>query len=212
VASKSVVDEHSEELRDVTLPSGAPFKVYPREVSYVRDRVRRYLKDNVFTNVSDLQDVDRLISLELLVWRYTLWVSQQKDYWGEPIDEPGYARMVKEISGELRQLKATLGLDKLTRDKQRGDDSVAAYLQDLAVRAREFGIMRNEQAAKAIELFKTLQYKLNLHDNCTERERLENEITSDHILEWLRSSAIPEFEAIDAAFRENVQKMWIRKM
>lgn len=203
--------DHDEDLVPVTLPSGATFWVYRREKSYFDDRVARYTTDNAFTNIADLQTLDMIISLELFSWRWSIWVSQQSDYWMEPIDEKELNEQIKKSSGELRQLKSSLGIDKVTRDKQRGEDSISHYIGELRQRAKEFGVMREEQCAKAIELWKALEAKLDLYDNSTPDERREMKCDWEHVFDWLRDDAVPEFNQIDEHFRANKQRYWIRK-
>lgn len=196
----------------VILPSGAEFLVLTSdEVNYVKDRVSRYLTDNKFSNVSDLQDIDRMVMFELFVHRWSLWISKGVDYFNDEINERQLSDRVKEFSSEIRQLKKNLGVDKVARDKVRGDDSVSAYLQSLKSRAMEFGVMRNDQFNKAIELFHELKAKIEYHDNCDEHEQLEGQVTQDHIFNWIRDEAIPKFQEIDDDFRETKQKMWIRR-
>lgn len=205
-------EEHEDDLRLVVLPSGGSFNVYTREVAYVEERSKKYLKDNHFTNASDLATLDQVLMLELLVWRWANWVSQQTDYWGEPVSEPAYARSLKETSAELRQLKAALGIDKVTRDKQRGEDSVAAYLQNLRERAKEFGVTREKQLDKALELFNQLKAMMTLHDNCTPDEQKEMGCTDLEVLDWIRTVCMREYDEIDTHFRANQQRYWVRAM
>lgn len=196
----------------VSTPSGTEFFVHDSEVNYFNERANKYQSDNHFTNISDLQDLDRLIIAELLVWRWGIWVSQKRDYWGEPVDENAWQKAIKEHSAEIRQLKKALGIDKETRDKQRGEGSFQEWLKNAQIRAREFGYMRNEQSAKIQELFQELKALLELHDNCDEDERREQHITKDDLVEWIRNTAIPEFDEIDRKFRETSQKYWVEKM
>lgn len=213
---------HDEDLAPVRCPSGATFWVFGRELNYYQDRARRYLEDNHFTNVSDLQDVDRMIMLETMCWRWSIWISQQKDYWHDPIDEDALQKRINATSVELRQIKSALGIDKVSRDKQRGEDSVAKYIENLKIRAKQFGINRESQLDKALELFQELSRLVTLHDNCTDDERLETRvdniagedlrITTEDLLKWIREIAIPEYELIDAYFREHTQKLFIREM
>jgi hypothetical protein len=200
-----------DDLRAVVMPSGSAFYCHEREVQYFNDRCRKYLKDNHFTNISDLQDLDRLIITELLVWRWELWVSQDRDYWREPIDQVALARQIKDHSAEIRQLKKALGIDKETRDRQRGEDSVDAYLNALRERAKEFGYMRDTQHAKAIETMQQIIAVIGLHQNCDEQEQREQKCTQQDIFTWLIEEVIPEFNAIDEEFRSTSQKMWIQK-
>jgi hypothetical protein len=194
----------------VQLPSGATFPVHIDEVDYFQERVKQYLSQNHFVNVSDLQDVDRLLILETMLHRWNIWLSSQRDYWGSVIDANETQKQIKEWSVEARQLKKSLGMDKLTRDKQKGDDSVAAFIANLLHRGREFGINRERQLDKALELFQQMSALVTLHDNTDEIEQREQHVTTDDVMEWLREIAIPEYRAIDDYFRTHVQSAWIR--
>jgi hypothetical protein len=200
-----------DDLRPVKMPSGSSFFCHATEVQYFNDRCRKYQSDNHFTNISDLQDLDRLIISELLVWRWGVWVSQGKDYYGDSIDEVALARQIKDHSAEIRQLKRALGIDKETRDRQRGEDSVEAYIRALGARAREFGYMRDEQSGKSIELFQQLTALIDLHLNCDAQERREQGCTVEDIMKWIIEKAIPEFQQIDEHFRQTQQRMWVQK-
>lgn len=196
----------------VQLPSNATFPVHEEEVDWFVERVELYLKQNHFVNISDLSDVDRMFILELMVYRWGTWLSRQRDWWGESIEPNETQKAIKEWSNELRQLKKLLGIDKAARDKMRGDDSVSAYLAKLQERANEFGIMREGQLAKALELFNQMKALLTLHDNCDDIERREMHVTTEDVLEWLREVAVPEYDGIDEYFRQHQQRTWIRSM
>lgn len=196
----------------IRLPSGAVFPVHEVEVDYISNITRLYLSENHFVKITDLQDVDRMLMLELMTYRWGNWLSRQKDWWGDTIDPNEIQKSLNAYSTELRQLKKQLGLDKATRDKEKGDDSVSAYIQNLLVRAREFGVMRENQLSKALELFKQLESLVTLYQNSDEIERREMHVTLEDVLDWMTTIAFPEFEAIDAYFREHQQRMWIRKM
>lgn len=216
MAKAKPVEVHEDDLVEVKLPSGASFWVYGREVSYFQERSQRYLQDNKLSNISDLASLDQILMVELLIWRYSVWLSLQKDYWGDPVDEPSLNKLIKDSSAELRQIKSSLGIDKVTRDRQKGDESFSAWFEKARERAKMFGIMRENQLAKALELFNELKAKIILCENTTDKEKaiLTNEmpITRDQIYEWIRDSAIPEYDQIDEHFRTHEQKFWIREM
>ena len=194
----------------VRMPSGAVFKVLTRsEVDYLDERVAKYTHEFAWTNPSDLQDVDRMLILELMVYRWGLFLSMSKDYFGDPIDEQALRRSLNDYSGELRQLKKSIGLDKVSRDKERGDDSVPAYLERLRQRAKEFGINRNKMMDKGLELSQQLIALYTLYENCDEQERHEQQCGAEDILSWIRDVYIPEFQSVDEAFRKNHQTYWI---
>ncbi len=203
----------SDEGIPVTMPSGGSFPVLNTdEAEYLTERVQRYMADNHFVNVSDLQDVDRMLVMEVLCFRWGNWLSRQRDYFGDPVDENSLRRSLNDYSSELRQLKKILGIDKAARDRLKGDDSVPVYLQNLLSRAKEFGVNRNSMSAKAIELVMQLQALLTLYDNSDDVDRREQHVTQDEIFGWIRETLLPEFQAIDAAFRKGQQKTWIKSL
>lgn len=204
-------EEPSDGILVVEGPSGAFYKViHADEKDYWESTVSKYLQDYKFTNISDLQDLDRVISMELMTYRYQMWASLEKDYWGESVNVEEMNKQIREISKELRQLKKSLGIEKVLREKDQGD-SVAAYIENLRRRAQEFGVMRNDQAVKAITLFQELLSLVTMHDNCTEDERKDNHVQEEDIIQWVRDVR-PEFESIDEEFRKTSQKYWIASM
>lgn len=205
-------DVHTSDGIAVGMPSGSTFYVLTSdEADYLNERVERYLKDNHFVNVSDFQDIDKMVTLELFMHRWSLWLSRGVDYYGEEVDSKVLAQQLATYSTELRQLKKNLAIDKVARDRQRGDDSIGAYLDALRQRAREFGVMRNKQFDHVIEAFMRLTAMLTFHDNCTEEERLENRVTQNDMFQVLRDE-IESFNKIDEEFRTTSQTMWVRKM
>lgn len=200
-----------DDVLKVILPSGANFVVLtPEEKKYLEDRVARYLTDNHFVNISDHQDLDRLVTFELFVYRWSLWLSYGSDYFGDEIESRALSSQIEAYAQEVRLLKKNLGIDKPARDKARGDDSVVNYLAKLRDRAREFGVMRNKQFDKVLELFQQLHALIGFHDRCDETERRENHATAEDIFAWIREVAIPEFDRIDSDFRQTQQKYWVR--
>ncbi len=183
--------------------------MFPREVAYFTERARLYKSQFAFDNVSDLASLDTVVSIELLIYRYTIWAGEQQDYWGEDVDEIELAKKYRELSAEVRQLKESLGIAKVTREKLQGNESFPAYLQNLQERAKAFGVMRNAQFDRALELFMELKARLTLEAQCTDDEKKKLGRTIPDIVAWLREEAIPEFDRIDADFRETQQRFWI---
>lgn len=194
----------------IALPSGATYSVITDgEAHYMRDKIERYLSDNKFVNVSDMQDIDRMIVFELLIHRWTLWLSRGRDYYDEDISVKTYADMVKQYSVEVRQLKSALGVDKSSRDRMRGDDSIPALWENLLRRGKEFGFSRNEQFYQVLTSFQRLKAIVIFHSNCNEVERRENACTTEDVMEVLREE-LAKFDAIDEKFRFEKQTTWVR--
>lgn len=194
----------------VNLPSGAiHYVLTDEEERYLRDRITRYLSDNHFVNVSDVQDIDKMIVFELLIHRWSLWLSKGRNYYDEDINIKQYSEMTHSYSTEVRQLKKALGVDKTTRDRTRGDDSLASLWSNLQRRAAEFGYKRNEEFVQTITSFQRLKAILTFHDNADEIERKENACEMTDVIEILREE-IRKFDEIDEKFKFEKQTLWIR--
>lgn len=210
--SNSGVEFIGEEGIPVTLPSGGTYHVMSNtEKAFFTDKAKRYLDEFHYTNISDLSDVDKLVIAETNIHRWSIWVSKGKDYFDEEISPTTYQRMINDTSNEVRQLKKNLGMDKVTRDKVSGDDSLPSYWDALLRRAKEFGYMRNEQAVQAINSMMRIDALVTLHKNTDEAERREFHAEWDDILQLI-SEELEKFHQIDTDFRQNVQRYWIRSM
>lgn len=212
--SDDSLDDLLEEVRDLVIvssPSGAEIKLLTdNEKEYYEQISARYQKDNIFTNVSDLQELDRVLLMELMIYRWSQWLLEEKDYFHEPVNVAEIQKNIIEHSKEIRLVKKALGIDKLTREKEHGE-TVADYIHSLRQRAKEFGIMRNNQAVAAITLLKELQGVIQFHDNCTEDERQEFHVQIDDVLKWIRDQ-FDKFDEIDAEFRKSSQTYWVREL
>jgi len=195
---------------DVTTPSGATIKVMNQSEADYYDQVhKRYLTDNKFKNVSDILELDRILVMELMCYRWGIWILAEEDYYGRKINPTEVQKSIETYSREIRGIKKDLGIDKSTRDKDKGD-SIAEYIQMLGIRAKEFGISRNEQAAKAIELLMEARALITLYENSSDSERKEFGANLQNLVDWFKSR-FEEFEEIDKALRKN-QATWIRDL
>lgn len=196
----------------VKLPSGAVYYVLTKaEQEFFEERSRSYTDVFKFTNVSDLASLDQVLEFELLIHRYNTYLSLGKDWHGEELlNEGALRREVKGLSDELRQIKAALKIDKKGRDNDTTND-VATRWEELRIRAREFGVMRDEQVCKAVELANHLIALYEMYERSDEQERQANKCHPQDLVDWVRDVFIPEFQAIDAAFREGRQKIWMIK-
>jgi hypothetical protein len=181
------------------------------EQRFFEDLCRKYTEDYAFQNVSDLADLERIIQGEVLSQRYNRYLSTGEDYWGDTITVKEYEDALKSKSGELRQLKKALGIDRISRQKD-SSDSLSDYIAKLLERAREFGVMRNDQTTAALTTFMELRSLVTLHDNSNEEERRTQGCTMEDIFDWLREYAFPEFDQVDREFVESSQRYWIQEM
>lgn len=193
----------------VKLPSGATFLVLTdEEAKALKAKVAQYNKQFKLGNVSDLADLDKIACMEIYAERLARYISLGTDYFGDPVaNEPQLSDRYNKISAELRLLKKALRMD---RDSRSQDDNVdtMSYIESLRQRAKAFGLMRDEQLAKGVELCHQLLALHQLYLNCNEQERKEMRCTPQDLVDWIGSEFKKEFEAVDKRFREDNQRLW----
>jgi hypothetical protein len=198
-------------LYPVVTPSGGQVNLQTSEEADWYDQRRDlYLQQNKFPNISDLLDLDRLLQLEVMVFRWGQWISQGFDYIHSLVDQQELQKHIREYSREIRDVKISLGIDKVSRDKDKGE-SVPDYLTTLLDRAKTFGYHRNKQYELAVTLMYELRSMLFTYDRCDETEREELDLSYDTIMEWIRETMFAQWDELDKSFRDN-QKVWIKDL
>jgi hypothetical protein len=200
----------------VITPSGQTIEVLSNsERLFYEGQARRYQDENKFDNTSDLLDLDRLVFLELLVFRASSWLGRGTDYDGMVITDRAEAdarKALKENSDLISRVKNDLGLTKSQRDKAQFE-SVGTYITQLKQRAKEFGIHREKQLAKGITLCQQLFSIVGAFDRADEVERGKIGFeTEQDVLDWVRNVMRPEFDEVDRHFRANQQRYWVRDL
>lgn len=203
-------------LRRVKMLSGETIEVQgDGERDFWNNQQKKYMAENTFTNTSDLQDLDRLLFLELLVHRATRWLSAGTNYYGEmlaPSEEADCRKLIKDTSPMISTIKNDLSLTKTQRDREQYE-SVGTYIIKLKARAREHGVKREKELTKALCLLKELFSVVSTYDRADQFERVKLGLESpEDILEWVRTYAMPEFNRIDEYFRDHDQRYWVRDL
>lgn len=195
----------------VTLVSGTAVEVMSVEEKTFFEMTRdRYLGEHTFTAITDMQDLDRLLALELMVHRWTRWMASGRDYYGNLVDEVDLRRGMKDYSAQITSVKQSMGLAKSERDKD-AHDSVGSYIIALKQAGKQFGVHRSNQAAKAIALMMEAMSLCGTYARSNALERGKLGITAEDIIDWVNTVAGPEMLELDRAFRQNQQKYWTVK-
>lgn len=197
----------------VATPTGTTSPVMNQdEADFYNGQCHRYMSQFLFTNVADLADLSRVLFYELQMHRLSHWAATGTDYDGVPVDAGQTRRAIKEYGDALSKVKNDLGMTKAQRDKEKEQDT-GAYLVRLKQRAREFGIHRETQLRKALQLMNDLSYIVGSYDRSdqVERDKLGFSTEKD-ILDWIRETMLPEFIAVDDHFRQNHQRMWLQEL
>lgn len=173
----------------------------------------RYLTDYQWTAANDFRAIDRLLLLEVQMFRIQDFLTRGTDYQDvdfSPGEQTDLRRAQKEIGMQISVLQNELGLTKSQRDKD-AHDSVGAALTALKVRAKEHGVKREKELGRALELMHELFAVVGAfqRSNKAERGKLGME-TPDQVLKWIQEYVEVEFKAVDGYFREHQQRFWIR--
>lgn len=172
-----------------------------------------YLSQTRFTETTDLRDLDRLLFMELMVYRWSLQLAMGHDYNDFEVDEPLMRRNIRDYSEQITRLKASMSLTKSARDEAANSGDLSTYISDLKARAKIFGVHRENQLTKALKLMNELSAVIGAFDRSDKEERAKLGFDSpEEILEWIRETMLPEFRELDHHFRSNEQRYWIRQM
>lgn len=209
--SVDVENPYGLQLWTVESPTGSPFHLQTEQEGLWYERQRdTYLEHNRFTNVSDLEDLSRLLTLEIMVYRWTTWLTQGFDYIAGRVNETELKNAIKEYSVEIRLVKASLGIDRVTRERDKGE-SVGDYVATLLQRATEFGVHRNSQYETAVTFIWELVSMVETHDRSDAQERRELDLSPEQILEWVRTRVMPEWAGLNDSFRKD-QSIWVNDL
>ncbi len=201
-----------EQQLTVTQLNGHPMVVMSQaEVDFFEDLKTKYRAEHAFTAATDLNDLDRLIALELRMFRMDRHLNSGQDYDGTIFTDAAMlqmSRQTKVINEQILAIKTGLGLTRSARDKAKGE-SIGDYITELARRAKEFGIMRENQLTRALTLVHEQISLVETFDRANDHERRTLGFdTEADIVEWIRQRFIPEFREIDDYFRANSQRYW----
>jgi hypothetical protein len=183
------------------------------EAEWFNETRNLYLKDLKFTEQTDLADLDRVLILELMVFRWTQQLSKGEDYEGDPVDSKQMAMDLRGYSDQISKLKENMAISKKQRDSAANDGNFSAWFTATKARAMKFGIHRQQQLNQMISLGKELFYIVDTFKRSDDEERVKMGFPTEHsIFEWVDQTMRPEFDALDKYFREHEQKLWVREM
>lgn len=198
-----------------TLSGGEISLLHKNEQKFFEEAREKYLSEYTFTQANDLRTLDRLLLLEVQMYRAQWYLAAGMDYDGVDLDvkeEIELRRTVKDVGAQINEIQSGLGLTKSQRDKQ-SHDSVGAYITTLKNAAKLHGIKREKELGKAIELTKELFAICGRYARSNEEERRKAGIeNADVIVSWVLEYMKPEYDAIDIYFREHHQKFWVRDL
>ena len=213
--SQTQVGQTRDRYKVKTLAGGEISLLHKNEKKYFEEAREKYLSDYTFTAANDLRTLDRLLLLEVQMYRAQWMLAAGMDYEAIDLDakeETDLRRTVKDVGNQINEIQSGLGLTKSQRDKQQ-HDSVGAYITTLKTSAKLHGVKREKELGKAIELTKELFAICGRYARSNEEERRKAGVeNADVIVSWVLEYMKPEYDAIDAYFRANHQRFWVRQL
>lgn len=185
------------------------------EKKFYEEARDKYTSEYSFSAANDLRSLERLLLLEVQMYRSQWMLAAGMDY--EAVDLEGkeeidLRRVVKDVGAQITEIQRDLGLTKAQRDKQ-SVDSVGGYILQLKQAAKAHGVMRENQLGKAIELTKELFAICGAYSRSNEQERAKLGFESaEDIVAWVQEYMKPEFDVIDEHFRTHEAKFYRRQL
>jgi hypothetical protein len=207
-------DDEGPERFLVKLCSGEDLLVMTEvEQRWFNQTQEKYLSETKFTENTDLQDLDRLLGLELMLFRWNQHLAGGYDYHQNLVDDDLLRKQIKDQSEAITRLKSSLGLDKKSRDAALNEGNFSAWFADVKRRAKLFGMHRENQLNVALSLMQELSGIVGAFDRSDEEERKKLGFESEsQIVAWIREDMLPKFHEVDEYFIENEQKLWKRDL
>lgn len=187
---------------DMTVQTPAESRWYARTRSDYEDQLR-------FTETTDLRDLDRVLLIELMLFRWGNWLAAGNDYDGFEVDEDKLRMQLRQFNDQLTKVKDSMGLSKRVRDAATAEGNFTVFLQDLKMRAREFGLHRDNQLQKALALMNDISAVIGVYRRSDKEEREKIGFPDEaSIIAWIEAEILPAFHSLDEHFRRNTQRMW----
>jgi len=196
------------------LVSGKPIEVQSKlEVEWFEETRNTYQLETKFTEATDLRDLDRLLVLELMVFRWTQWLAKGKQYDGDLTDDEQLRRNIKEYSDQINKIKESMGLNKKARDASAADGNFQQWIDDIKRRAKLFGVHRVRQSTEAIVLMKEIFAVTDTfyRADAEERQKFGYKTEAD-VVKWIQEQIRPRFNELDEYFLEHDQQYWAKDM
>lgn len=198
---------------DVHLPSGNITQVRSvQEADYIEGKTTEYMEEFAFKNPADLAILDMVVSMEMLVWRYHRWITLGVNDDGQPIATKQITDSMKATSAEVRLLRATLGMDLVTRRRTTGDGSIPEFVARLKEGAQAMNVFRCDQVDITLEHGMQLITLANIWRNGDEEEQEIYGCTAPEIMNWILTVYAPAMKAASDYFAANIQSIWIQEM
>lgn len=197
-------------LEEVQLVSGETLRVQTQvEKRWFEEAKAGYLSQARFEERTDRQDLDRLLCLELMQFRWNQHLAAGVDYEGNASDDEQLRKNIKEQSASLVALKESMGLTKKARNALLEQGNVPEIWGTLKRRAKEFVHFREEQLRVALRLMNELSAIVGTYDRADAEEKRKLGFETDaEIVDWVRTIMLPEYRKVDEHFRANVQRYW----
>lgn len=177
---------------------------------FYQTRRQAYEDDFTFESASDRSGLGTLLDLEVTLTQIQRWVSTGSMDNGAVLRPTDVSRYLTQSNALVRQIesqKKSLGMDRESRMRATAEN-VGTYISTLLIRAKEYGVSRNEEVIKAVDLWRALQGIVERFDRSNDFERLQAGFVSEaDIVEWIRKN-LPDMDAIDERFRKG-QRSWV---
>ncbi len=181
------------------------------EVNFYTKAQGKYVAENSFNAASDERALDRLVLMETLMFRWQQQLMSGKDYGGIPLnhaESEALRKNIKEGAITISNAHQELMLSKVQREKDKVE-SVQAYVNNLLLRAKEFGVHRETSVDLIVNLFMEFDAHVQAWFRANDYEKGRMGFPdAESLLKWWTEHGEPRFKSADNAWRASSQKYW----
>jgi len=210
---------------EVVRPGGGKLTLIGQDEVEVWEELRdKYIRDYSLSKANDLALLGAILSQHLVMFRAERRLNGMEpelDHGNVPTGrykhEPpsnneaqAAQKAITQASKEIRELEASLGIDKKTREAG-GQHTVGDYVTKLKAAAHQMGVHISERLL-AYEAFNMeLRLKLRMLANLDPEDLQYEQISPDKVLEWARNE-LAKLEEIDRKFAKEKGKVFVGQL
>lgn len=210
---------------EVDRPGGGKLTLIAKDEVEMWEQLRdRYIKEYGLAKANDLALLGAILSQHLLMFRAERRLNGMEPeldhgnvptgrYKHNPPKDAEIASAQKAIttaSKEIRELEASLGIDKKTREAG-GQHTVGDYVTKLKKAAHQMGVHISKRLLRYEEFCMELKWKVRLLKNGDAEDKAYHDLTPEKVLEWCEKE-LADIELMDKQFAKEKGKLFLGEL
>lgn len=210
---------------EVDRPGGGKLTLIAHDEVEVWEELRdKYIRDYSLAKANDLALLGAILSQHLVMFRAERRLNGMEpelDHGGVPTgrykhnppsstDASAAQKAITQASKEIRELEASLGIDKKTREAG-GQHTVGDYVTKLKKAAHQMGVHISERVLQYEQFCMELKWKIRLNENGDAEDKAYHDISTEKIVAWA-GQELARLEEVDKKFAKEKGKVYVGQL